>query len=56
MYFKSWIFDSYDLSADSLNFGFSSLGCKTYQFSELSDCSRLFVSMDSTDQILETRP
>ncbi len=54
MYFNHWTTDSYDLSTDAY-YGLSSLGCSTFKFSQ-TDCSKLFITIDSTNKILNTLP
>ena len=56
MYFNHWTTDIYDLSIDNKNYGLSSLGCSTFKFSQVTDCSKLFITIDSTNKILNTLP
>ena len=55
MYFNHWTTDSYDLSSDTYTiknltfqnvYGLSFLGCSKFKFSEITDCSKLFITID----------
>ena len=61
MYFNHWIDDYYDLSTDSYSsntnvYGLSSLGCSTFKYSEITDCSKLLISIDQTNKIINSLP
>ena len=61
MYFNHWTDDLYDLSTDSYSsytnvYGLSSLGCSTFKYSEIKECSKLLISMDSTNKIINSLP
>ena len=44
-YFDNWRNDQYDLF--NSDYDLTSLGCLKFSFSEVSNCSKLFISIDS---------